>query len=502
VNRHDRNAKLLQEHGVKRTTFDGHIQLSIDPGLAPTADGQTSFIALANLVARFSDAVTITAPDVLLREWAPWGTSTTLAGRAAEIVHGIGAKATASGPVIARIHVGLTRPTDAPPQTILIGNDGWIGFASIREALPNISASTNPAGALAAAGLGAGLAFRLLIMHAGGTAPDSDDEIRLNVLQPGSVANPAWRPTTLPEDILISGGGAVAHGLVYALRACAVKGQGIVVDGQDFKVTGANRYLLAPSNAMGPKAHIVAAQGSRDGFALQSVALDYGPWRDQATTIPPIAVSTVDNRDWNRARKDLQTDLPRNLIHAATGQATFSVANIDFLDGPCLGCLVPEAAANENIAQQLAAALEIPTEEAFNLFFGGQALQRHHLTRFAKAAGKPEAAFLALEGKPGTSLWGDDLCSIMAIPTPNGTIHGTCSHITLLAGLLASVELMKLGNPDLAQYRETCMVRIPVYLPGQPDRTVNKNPHRCSIDCTDPVLQQEWKTKWRSHHDP
>jgi hypothetical protein len=494
---HERTQRLLAEHGAAAKT-DLPIRITINPTWAATTAGQTILIALTNTVCRFSSRVIIDAPEHALTAWSPWGTSALLSGRCTEIAHALGASPFQE-PAALIVHVGNARPTEQP--TILVSADGWTGHATWQPTIPGAPEAANPIGALVAAALGAGLAFRHVITTAGGKAPDSEDILSLNALAPGRNANPPWQPPVIQDPFMIVGGGAVAHSTTYALHACAATGSGLVIDGQEYKDTGFNRYLLVPPNVRGPKAALVAATATAS-LRLAPVNQDYGPWRDTGATAPPIAVSTVDDRDWNRARKELQTDLPRHLVHAATGRLTVSVANINFLEGPCLGCIFFEAAANENIANQLAALLQIRQEEALELFFGNGALSRTHLERIATLVARPLADLLPFEGKPGREFWGEETCAIMKIPTPSGTVAGTASHITLLAGTLAAVELAKLNRPDLATFIEPIVMQIPVYLPSAAHPRRGKSLHHCAIMCQDPILQSAWTAAWRTEGQP
>lgn len=503
--RHARTRLLLDTHlPASRQSFSAPVRIEIEPADAAHPDGQLTLLTAVNMVARFTDNIHLQIPlDTKLATWVPWGTAPDLASRASEIASSFAQAAPTGDPVIT-LRVGSS---DASAKGILVRttSQGWAAYASTdpKAQLPARGATPNPAGALVAACLASAQVFRAMVQSLGGTSlPDAEDYAVLNALtlkpERGDGLPPLPAHLNLgPGQIVIVGGGSVAHGFIYACRAMNVAANILIVEPGKFKSSGENRYLLAPAGTTGSKALHLAHHAQPGHLDITPFEMEYRPWRAQDRRPLRIAVSTVDDTQWNRGRKDLQTDLPRTLITAATGRDRLTVATIDFLNGPCLGCLVPEAPANQHIAHTIAGQTKITVERAMQLFYEGQPLQEGETRLLAAAMRKPFDELAHLVGRPGTeALRSGDLCGLSDIPLPDGTAQASISFLSGLAGILAALEALKVETPGLASYVHAVPVCVLPYLPSKVDRRPGKLPERCSVDCTHPVLREEWRTQW------
>lgn len=287
---------------------------------------QTAFVTTALLMARSGHKVFLMAPNVTMVAPQPPLQSGGLIDQLARIGKNLlpGVELIASEPegeVDLAIGLGDTPFTVCARRRIRLNAEDWAGII-MREDMPCPCwhAVLWPFGALAAAGLGAGEAFKSamhkLLPHAlnpGNTAARFADtnEVRFELAPPDT---PFCRDL---EEIDFVSGGAINNAVLYCLaRIPAVTAQGRIVEPDTAELTNLNRYmLLLRSGCETPKAHGLA-EILRGGFRFQPLPQRYE--HALLDSIAPLAPTVVVGVDHIPTRWAVQQAMPEWLVIGAT----------------------------------------------------------------------------------------------------------------------------------------------------------------------------------------
>jgi hypothetical protein len=286
---------------------------------------QTTFVTAAMLMARSGHQVFLMAPDVAmvgpqppLQPGAMIGQLLTVGKNMLPGVEFVAREP--EGEVDLAIGLGDTPFNVRARRRIRLNAEAWAGII-MREDCPRPwAAALWSFGALAAAGLGAGEAFKVavhkLLPHALSAENTSarfanTNEIRFDVAPPNT---PFCRD--LGEIDCVSGG-AITNAVLYCLaRIPAVTAQGRIIDPDTADLTNLNRYmLLLSSDLEAPKAHHLAHLFS-GGLRFQPIPERYEPaLLDHIAPLAPIVVVGVDHIP---TRWAVQQAVPEWLVIGAT----------------------------------------------------------------------------------------------------------------------------------------------------------------------------------------
>ena len=204
--------------------------------------------------------------------------------------------------------------------------------------MPLTGAAPNPVGALAAACLGAGRIFLILLGRDLGAGPSelSLFDYRsgpIGTLEPGPPL-----PACLELMTLLIGCGAVSSGWTYAMSQLPITGTVEAVDRQALGDENVGPYVIARISDVGrPKAEIVrgllkpsiAVRARTEEFHFFKARLRYGQ-----TELPELVVAGVDNVE---TRHEIQRLWPSVVIDMAAGGVTSQVIVKHLSDtGQCL----------------------------------------------------------------------------------------------------------------------------------------------------------------------
>lgn len=286
---------------------------------------QTAFVTAAMLMARSGHQVFLMAPDVPMAAaqplLQPGAMIDQLARVGKDMLPGVEFIAgEPEGEVDLAIGLGDTPFNVCARRRIRINAEAWAGII-MREDQPRPwDAAQWPLGALAAAGLGAGEAFKIamykLLPHA--LSPENTaacfantDEVRFELAPPDT---PFCRE--LGEIDCVSGG-AITNAVLYCLvRIPAVTAQGRIIEPDTADLTNLNRYMLLLWSGRGtPKAHdLVQMLGC--GLRFQPLSQRYEPTLlDKITPLAPTVVVGVDHIP---TRWAVQEAMPELVVIGAT----------------------------------------------------------------------------------------------------------------------------------------------------------------------------------------
>ena len=143
--------------------------------------------------------------------------------------------------------------------------------------------------------------------------------------------------TNIDDGTVLVGAGAVGSAVVYSLNQVpGIRGAITVVDDDVFEQSNLNRCVIAfQEDITFDKASVAARYSNRDLTFVPKV-MRYEEFAEKYGRKFPLVISTVDNND---ARFSIQDDLPRTIIHGATGGPVAAVTILDILKNACMYCI-------------------------------------------------------------------------------------------------------------------------------------------------------------------
>jgi hypothetical protein len=308
---------------------------------------QTAFVAAALLMARSGNMVYLVAPNVSLLGPQPPLTKDRLldglldVGR--DLVPGIEYQAAVPRHEIdTAVFFDGTNWSGRPTSVIYAGASAWQGWISPKDDVCRWPANGWPIGALAAADLVAGEAFKISMRKLRRFA--SHPEIFDMLFAPATSAFFALAPEgTLTSSELgrldLVSGGAIAQALLFTFaRIPDAKGQVRVIEPDINEISNLNRNMLLRRSRLGlPKARDLAEQ-QLGSITVTPVQARYeGPSRNQVD-LQPIVLVGVDHIP---TRWAVQLSGPEWLAVGATSHF-MAMSSFHSPGLPCAGCLHPQ----------------------------------------------------------------------------------------------------------------------------------------------------------------
>jgi hypothetical protein len=488
-----------------RAIQDFNVGIIADPEILQSYSGQLMLLVLANILPRMWPSVTFpVSPQINRIVMTPLSNAPDLAVAIMETAR------------IASGAVGYTlKSSDSPNFIIAIGPakrqadvyinaDGWVAYISNQSIDVLFCPSAgNPFGPIAAACFGAAEAFRAFLRKLGctnGIAQRPVSTFRYSVLRGlGSQATNANVPlpskVSLGEFTLV-GAGAVGSSLVYTLAIVPKLGGTIhILDDETIDGPNLNRYLIARLADIGVKKAILAAKILNGKIKVEPFYGSYETYPGRQNI--PLLVSTVDNRNQNATRRAIQSDLPRLILHGATGEEKVSVARLDFSSGACLGCLFPLE--TNPIIGELSRLFEISPEEAEQLLSEDQCFSEEHAYRLSARTMINAIELLKHVGKPFMKVFQNNVCGNLNVQIEGKRIEAAVPFVSLMAGVMLAAELIKESCPELHIYRLSNYRKMSLFGQKQENEWVffRKKERACSCYCQEEILQKRFKRKWK-----
>lgn len=209
-------------------------------------------------------------------------------------------------------------------------------------------------------------AFRVSLLSGVNNLPSRDPlEVDLYAL-PGYSSLSTISPIGVPDGTFMAGAGAIGNAFIWGLEAFNLTGALIIADPDFITAGNLNRCVLFNDNDVGQmKAVTLAREAGKIIPSLrvgsESVELSKVQERGSRRWLKQLIV-TVDSR---RARRRLQTEIPREVYDASTTGVEEIV--LHFNKQPetraCLGCIYKEDDGERLHEKHVAAALGVSTED-------------------------------------------------------------------------------------------------------------------------------------------
>ena len=240
---------------------EARVLIRLEEAFADVPDARETFLFTVNQVIRF-------CPNVALCVPAGARDLIEAASDIAARVHGHGHRVHLAGVREATgfqavVHVGTKVLDDLPWVTV--NSTGWVARVATSgcgtELLPWVPGASNPIGALAAACLGAGLAFLLLVGQPLVTPPVEISLFGHELGTPATLSPGPELPVTQVElEGFLIGCGAVTNGWAYTVKRLPIVGRLEAVDRQALRIENVAPYVAAGREWLGkPKVEMIAA---------------------------------------------------------------------------------------------------------------------------------------------------------------------------------------------------------------------------------------------------
>lgn len=505
-----RTSVFFQRFGIADSDYKKeierfHVSIEADQKILESYSGQLMLLTLANILPRIWASVSLPVCGSTNRcVFSPLSKAPTLSEAASETLQ------IASTAVDHSLcGVSSRRPADfiisigptIVKSNIYINADGWVAYLRGRpEDVSFSSSATNPFGPIAAACFAAAEASREFLRRLGTT----DDRIQrpFKPFKYSILRNSEEQETDtnipLPKkldlgDITLVGAGAVGSSMIYTLSAIPqVFGTMKIIDDQKLDASNLNRHLIAGKKDIGEPKAIVAEKALTKNMIPDPLFASYESYENRQST--PVIVSTVDNRDNNAIRRAIQSDLPRFIIHGATGDAFVAIAKLDFSSGACLGCLFPEEL-NPQVAE-LTRLLQISSEEAEQLIYNGLPFLSEHAKQLSSKIDSNEKDLLKHVGKPFIEVFQEQVCGNLRTQVGETVVEAAVPFVSLMAGAMACAEIIKMVASELTRYQLNNYRRLSLFGLGNEFICHRKKEATCSCYCQEDILQKRFKKKW------
>lgn len=370
-------------------------------------------------------------------------------------------------------------------------SDGWNIYINNENA---VSENYNAIGACAASCMGAAELFKIVVKPVGSKLCNQLSYSLLNYNSVLPEENPEL-PTTIDiGHVTLVGVGAIGSGVIYTLKCFSnIVGNLAVVDKDNYSDTNLNRYIIANEKTLGKYKVDNAKQllSKYSGLKVYKNRAIYKDFIKKKVHIDTL-ITAVDKRI---TRFNVQSDIPRLIIDAATTDSLIDLARVDFGNGgACLGCLYLPERKDEQIYSAISEFTGINIERVRYLYDSNEGVNDDDIAIISKKLGKDEMQYI---GSPIDSIYAHEFCGSGKIPSnvaPNKDIIAPVSFISALAGVLIVCELVK--DRYFPQYKINNHLLIDTLkIPNPKLHTFKKSNPRCPY-CNDKVFLETFKEKW------
>jgi molybdopterin/thiamine biosynthesis adenylyltransferase len=336
---------------VEELFWGRRVLVRLEQAVASRSDARETVKLAVNAILRFCANVTLDVP-------ADAGELIAAAKELAVEIHGPGAWFQTAGDAVEGYSAVLNVGCEVRDTLgwVTVSSDGWLArvanHGAGRSTLPMPGAEANTLGALAAACLGAGQVFLMLIERPLLSEPLELSLLTLDSGEPGTLTpGPALPAEPLVITALLGGCGGVAHGWTYAIKRAPVTGSAEAVDHQALRRENIGPYVCSSRERL----RMAKSEIVRDELAG---AIDVTPRTERLrfftarvahgqVAIPELVISALDNA---AARHGLQQFWPLAIIDIAAEEMTAQVIVKNREDdGICLleAYTLPQAAGAE-----------------------------------------------------------------------------------------------------------------------------------------------------------
>lgn len=334
---------------VDRTDYrNKRILIAVDEDTARTLNGQVMVLTTSNLLSRFCRNISLMCVSEVEQMYVPkklhhqnfQSTILRLLGSIDpfgdfHIVH------SDKGNYDEIIAIGSPEITKNP--SFGINSDGWISYISKNTmGHPSVRTQPNPIGASASACIVTTEIFRSMLgMETGVKDSFCFSAFDYSFDKTGS-HNPDLPDSIDLKEIQMVGCGALGSAVSFFLSMLPITGTMIVIDHDQVEISNLNRCPTFTLNDVGKmKAYALADFLSETSMKVNPFLGKYSDFVAQrGAGDPDVVLSLVDS---NGPRHEIQMNMPRLILYAATGEWVFSVGRHNALEDDCHICRFPEA---------------------------------------------------------------------------------------------------------------------------------------------------------------
>lgn len=391
---------------------------------------------------------------------------------------------------------------------IVINSDGWHSYVCAQgneqdTRLSEPSKNANPIGALSATSLAVAEAFRKMLELLGSSERRTRKKytdlyfstLDFSVNESLTQINPYLTEVVDLREITLVGAGAVSNGLMFALFLMQnhLKAKINVVDYQKYSLTDLNRCLMIEmSQVPGAKATEISSPFLKLSTS-KIIVKDYVERYEESELHKQKLEFVISTVDENPPRLVIQSDLPRILLHGATGEEISTISRHDFLNGACLGCLFFE--------KDNSLTTKISNETGLDDHYVERLLIEPLITEsdIVNIAGRTKLTTERLSpflGKPFLELYAQEICGVITTQVDKEAIAASASFVSALTGTLLAGELLKEREENLAKWHLNNHLSMSVFDPSK--RWLHERPKddRCSCFCSSKIMVDAYKEKW------
>ena len=380
---------------------------------------------------------------------------------------------------------------EACPNRISTISDGWNVYINKSNNCDNY----NPIAACAASCMGVAELFKYVAKPKGCKICSELSFSLLNYSTEIPQENPPLHSQIDIGMVTLVGVGAIGSAVIYTLKCLNnVSGTLEIVDADKYSDTNLNRYIIASESTTGKYKVDIAEDLLRKHPYLKVMKHQqiYDIFKETHHHIDTL-ITAVDKRI---TRFNMQSDLPRLVIDAATTDSCVDLARMEFgSKGACLGCLYLPEPRDDQLLHYISLNTGLSFERVKYLYDRSEGVNAEDIEIISKHMGKNLRHCI---GEPIESLYEHEYCGSSKISSNKDTeeaILAPVSFISAFAGVLITCELikdryypefkvnnhffidtLKLPNPKLHSY-------------------IFKSPN-CPY-CNDPVYLDVYKEKWQ-----
>jgi molybdopterin/thiamine biosynthesis adenylyltransferase len=306
--------------------------------------------------------------------------------------------------------------------------------------------------------------------------------------------NPELPPTINVGEVTLVGAGAIGSAMVYSLRSLEnVLGQIDVVDRDKYSVTNLNRYVIATELTIGKSKVETVKSILRKHSRLVVNAHDslYNEFKANHPQIDTL-ITAVDKKI---TRFNIQSDLPRLIIDAATTGSQIDLARVDFgTEGACLGCVYLPDERDNQLLHFIAENIGLNYERVKYLYDSSEGINAEDVVIISKKIGKAIDHCL---NEPIESVYAHEYCGSDKIESNgnvNETILAPLSFISALAGVMLACELIKDRYFPENRINNHFLIDT-LKLPNPKLHSFKRKTPKCPY-CNDPIYLDVYSKKW------
>lgn len=497
-----RNTRFFEEIAtvapshIAEVAASHHVLVILEKGFESTFTGQAILFMLLNLLVRlgwYMPKITVEVNDAEVTPQLTILGNGSYVHRLQSFLNDLPGGERLQWQAPASAHTRVVISPNRPDDSLSLWADGWISF--LNQGVEKKGDSSNPIGAFLAGVLGAAEVFKRII---NGIPLKRGFVVRLrdNLVfsafdySLSSGLNPPLREGIDISDCFAVGLGGIASAMILALSCVSsLDGSITLVDHDDVEESNLNRYVIATLKDIGKsKADLCSTVlGKMHSAAIRSSYQDFVSRLDERRL--SLVLVSVDN---DAVRREVQSDLPRVILNAGTGDVAWRLSRHDFQHLACLGCISRADRMGDPIAIGLSRQLGLPLELIEKFLSSREPVPREMLASSGRLSRQEVEE---LSGQPLQTIR-ERLCGWARLVEAEAPV--SLPFLSAFPGVLLAGELLKEkwsagDRPFLNTNRNHVVSSILAYPHERSLMAISK---RQGCDCTRAVFQEHYRRKW------